>query len=120
MIDQDKFIAAQAVMKMLVADLEGDKLKARFDFAMRVIEEYATVPEGEEFINTGIEIPKQFWNFPNMTVRQEWLTEWGRTQKIEGKGWYVFVKEKNLPKLKKIFDERDDSFNQMIAGKEKL
>ena len=116
MLDQEKWIGAQAIMKELIAKTGVTKaLSSDFRDCMRIMEEYATMEAGEEFVNTGIEIPKQFWNLPNNTAKSEWLTEWGKTQKVEGKGWYVFAKEKNLPKLKKIFDERDDSFNSMIA-----
>lgn len=125
MLDNEKWIGAQAIMKELIgvwrkADTLDPEawLKDNFTFCMKIMEDYATLPEGEEFINTGIEIPKQFWNLPNQTAKDDFLTEWGRTRKVEGKGWYVFCKGKDLPKLKSVFDGRVTDFDEMVKARE--
>lgn len=123
-LDQEKWIGAQAIMKSLIEKilpvenlLDKDILEGFFKRCMKIMEDYATIPEGEEFINTGIEIPKQYWNLPNNLVKQDWATEWGKPMKVEGKGWYLFCRGKDLPKLKQVFDGREDSFQEMLKTK---
>lgn len=119
MLDEQKWIGAQAIMKSLIESGGSKKeninnLPETFKFCMDIIENYSILPEGDELINTGIEIPKQFWNLPTNAAKSEWLTEWGRTQKVEGKGWYVFCKRADLPKLKSVFDKRESEFEDML------
>lgn len=123
MLDVDKWIASQSLMKELIAHVPHSEkwesvIKEKFRICTNIMEEYATVPAGEEFINTGIEIPKQFWNLPNNDAKIDWTTEWGRPQKVEGRGWYLFARGKDLQKVKQAFEKREDSFQDMVQKQE--
>lgn len=121
MFDEQLAIICQTVSKALIPlSLAEKEATEAFNFWVGLIEAKATFNADDEWINANIDIPKQFWNLPTNEAKNQWLTEWGRTQKVEGRGWYVFVQRKNLTKLKKIFDEREDSFQEMVEKQKEV
>lgn len=120
MLDQEKWIGAQSIMKSLLENVPYERwpidLLPNFKIALQEMEKYATIPEGEEWMNTNIEIPKQFWN-QSQQAQTSWLTEWGKpmpvVNKVGRKEWYVHCKKADLSKLQKVFDERENEFQDM-------
>lgn len=125
MLDEQKFIGAQAIMKSLIESkaikVPETSLSIVFSEIMKIIEDYATIPEGEEFVNTEIPIPKEFWNQTPQTQTQ-WLTEWGKpmpvVNKVGRKEWFVHTKRVNLAKVKKVFEDRENNFADMVKKHE--
>lgn len=107
MIDHEKFIAAQAILKSLIESLpniEDDNLfygriRARFQHATKIAEEYATVDEGDEYINTGVRVPKAYWD-----TRDASLLNGNIPRKVEEKGWFIFARRKDIAKFKTFIE----------------
>lgn len=69
MLDNDRFIAAQALLKSIIEKLDehsDDKwqgiLRLRFNHAIKIAEDYAKVNPDEEYINTGVRVPQAYWD----------------------------------------------------------
>lgn len=126
MIDQEKWIASQAIMKALIEkspSIAGVSFAEDFKRIMAIMEDYATLSEEDEFINTEIGIPKQFWN-QDPKAQTSWLTEWGKplpiVNKVGRKEWFVHCKRKDMAKLKKEFDQREENFQSMVNKHEEV
>jgi hypothetical protein len=125
MIDQEKWIASQSVMKELIAKAPENGFEhwvgEKFKFCLSIMEEYATLSPNDEWVNTEISIGKEFWN-QTPQVQAQWLTEWGKPMpvinKVGRKEWYVHAQRINLEKIKKEFDKREDNFQSMIKKQE--
>lgn len=109
-IDNDKFIAAQAVVKSLIESMPNTPdglfekaLKSRFNYCIKMMEEYATVNPDDEFINTGVRVPKAYWD----TRLQEIIGNGNRPQKVGDQGWFIFSRRKDVFEFKKMMDERE-------------
>lgn len=109
-IDNDKFIASQAIMKSLIESMPSTPdalfekaLKARFQYCIKIMEEYATINPDDEFINTGVRVPKSYWD----TRKQEIIGDGNRPQKVEDQGWFIFSRRKDVFEFKKMMDERE-------------
>lgn len=109
MIDNEKFIAAKALLKSIIEKLdipENDKwsqtLRIRFTAAIKIAEDYATPKPGEEWINTGVRVPKTYWDTRDAAV----IGEGNRVRKTET-GWFIFTQQKNIFDFKKIMDEKE-------------
>lgn len=111
MIDEQKFIGAQALLKSIIEKLEmpeqekwAGTLRARFLAAIKIAEDYATIDPGEEWINTGVRVPKAYWD----TRNEELIGEGNRPFKDpNGKGWFVSTQKKKIFEFKKMMDERE-------------
>lgn len=113
-LDNDKFIASQAIMKSLIESMPNTPdalfekaLKARFDFCIKIMEEYATINPDDEFINTGVRVPKAYWD----TRKQEIIGEGNRPQKVDDQGWFIFSRRKDVFAFKELMDKRDALIN---------
>lgn len=110
-LDNDKFIAAQALLKSLIesmpniADAVFDKaIKERFSFCIKIAETYATINPDDEFINTGVRVPKVYWD----SRKQSIIGEGNRPQKVDDGGWFIFSRKKDVFEFKKMMDERGE------------
>ncbi len=111
MLDNDKFIAAQALLKSIIEKMDesyDDRwqgiLRVRFQRAIKIAEDYATVLADEEWINTGVRVPKAYWDNRDQSI----IGENNRPQKTE-KGWMIFTQKKNIFEFKKIMEEREST-----------
>ena len=112
-LDIDRWVGAQAIMKCLLDNIPykewQDLIYPAFSACMKNMEDYATVGEEDEWVNTGVSIPQVYWNGNNET-KKAWLTEWGKTQKDDQGFWYVFCQRKNLDKYKKEIVRKEAEF----------
>lgn len=111
-IDKEKFIAAQAIAKSVVDGLSGvedeDKFQAkfriRFKAVIKIVEDYATVAPGDEWINSGVLVPKAYWD----TRNPELIGEGNRPMKNEKTGrWEVWTQMKHIVEFKKMIEARE-------------
>lgn len=110
-IDQEKWIGAQAVVKSIIESLpqieDNNKfygiLRARFDHAIKIMEEYATINPDDEWINTGVRVPKAYWD----TRNEELIMEGNRPMKTE-KGWFIHTQKKRIQEFKKFIDGHEE------------
>lgn len=110
MLDEQRWIAAQAIMKAIIEKPETkvENISLGFKSIMKIMEDYATVPEDEEWINTEIPITRDYWNLtPQNQVKM--VTEFGKpmpiVNKVGRKEWYIHVQRKNMKKFKTVIDE---------------
>lgn len=109
-LDNDKFIASQAIMKSLIESLPAtpDSLfekavKDRFRICTKIMEEYATINPDDEYINTGVRVPKMYWDNRDQKI----IGEGNRPQKVDDQGWFIFSKRKDVFAFKEMMDKRD-------------
>ena len=109
-LDEQKWIAAQAIMKAIIEKKEIviESIPIGFKAIMKIMEDYATIPEDEEWINTEIPITKDYWNLtPQNQVKM--ITEYGKpmpiVNKVGRKEWYVHVQRKSMEKFKTLMNE---------------
>lgn len=109
-IEKDKLIAAQAIMKSLIdksteiganTDFKmwDTVLRRQFDICIKIVEEYATENPDDEYINTGVRVPKAYWD----TRDDSLIMEGNRPQKTE-KGWFIFAQKKSIREFKKFIE----------------
>ncbi len=117
MLDQEKWIASQSIMKELVAKMPmltyantKEFLETHFEMCTKIMEDYATLSAEDEYINTGVRVPKDYWDLPTYEAKEKRIGEGNRVQKVmdesgASKGWFVFSKKKDIEKFKKQFEE---------------
>jgi hypothetical protein len=118
MLDEQMAIICQTVSKALIPfmnEVTGEEAEKHFDFWVNLIEKRATLPEIDEWVNTGTPITKEFWNLTPQN-QTKWITEWGRPMpvisKVGRKEWFIHVQRKNMDKFKKVFADFEASLNK--------
>jgi len=112
-IDKDKLIAAQAIMKSLIDKSEPISVSTKFDawdsilrrqfaICIKIVEEYATENPDDEWINTGVRVPKAYWDSRDDSL----IMEGNRPQKTE-KGWFIFTQKKAVREFKKFIEAKE-------------
>jgi len=106
MLDEQRWIASQAIMKAIIEKPETkvENIALGFKSIMKIMEDYSTVNPQEEYINTGVRVPKAYWDATTWEAKCKIIMEGNRPQKTE-KGWYVFSQQKYIDKFKKFMEE---------------
>jgi len=111
-LDKEKLVAAQAILKSLIESMpsmeSNDKffgyVNTRFKHCIKMAEEYATIDPDEEWVSTGVTVPKAYWD----TRNQEYIGEGNRVQKNEKTGrWEIWTQWKDIKKFKEMMEKRE-------------
>lgn len=112
MLDKEKLVAAEAILKSLIESLPNvtdnnvffGLIRSRFQHCIRIAEDYAAIPPEEEYINTGVRVPKAYWD----TRDESLIMKGNRPQKTET-GWFIFTKKKDIFDFKKMIEEKENA-----------
>jgi hypothetical protein len=115
MLDEQKWIGAQAIVKSLLENVPYEKwgmLDKHFGECIRIMEKYSMLDPEEELLNTGIRIPKAYWDAQTPESKEQIIGKGNVPRKVldkEGKslGWFIHCKKKDVDEFKKMMDDRE-------------